>query len=68
MAEHFVTVGQPGRGIVRREYARALNDRFIRVHNTYVMTSIDAVEEVFERSEPGMPFDVYSRTTLKRVR
>lgn len=25
--------GQPGKGIVRREYARALNDRFIRVRN-----------------------------------
>jgi hypothetical protein len=25
--------GQPGKGIVRREYVRALNDRFIRVSN-----------------------------------
>jgi hypothetical protein len=25
--------GQPGRGTVRREYARALNGRFIRAHN-----------------------------------
>ena len=25
--------GQPGKGTVRREYARALNSRFVRVHN-----------------------------------
>ena len=25
--------GQPGKGTVRREYARALNTRFVRVHN-----------------------------------
>jgi hypothetical protein len=25
--------GQPGKGTVRREYARALNNRFVRVHN-----------------------------------
>jgi hypothetical protein len=25
--------GQPGQGTVRREYARALNSRFVRVHN-----------------------------------
>ena len=134
--------GQPGKGIVRREYARTLNDRFIRVRNrseypaqeknpkgevhedegfisvdrsrtalvfrqfhgegfvnqyvesadstptrvvfnseaienipagwqareTYVMSGADAFEEIFELSEPGKSFEVYSRTTLKRVR
>jgi hypothetical protein len=25
--------GQPGKATVRREYARAMNSRFIRVHN-----------------------------------
>ncbi|MGQ0733905.1 MAG: hypothetical protein ACT4QD_09645 [Acidobacteriota bacterium] len=132
--------GQPGKGIVRREYARALNGRFIRVRNrseypaqeknpkgeihddegfisfdrgrkklvlrqfhvegfvnqyvedadsspgrfvfttesienippgwrareTYVVHSQDEVEEVFELAESGKPFEVYSRTRLRR--
>ncbi len=134
--------GQPGKGVVRREYVRALNDRFIRVRNrseyppqeknvkgeihedegfisvdrarkalvfrqfhvegfvnqyvespestptrivftseaienipagwrareTYLIDDRDAIEEIFELSEPGKPFEVYSRTKLRRAR
>lgn len=134
--------GQPGKASVRREYIRALNGRFIRVHNrseyapqvknpkgelhedegwfsfdrarkrivfrqfhvegfvnqyvedpgttspgvvftteaienipsgwrareTYIVHGPDEFEEVFELSEAGKPFEVYSRVRLKRVR
>lgn len=134
--------GQPGKGIVRREYVRALNDRFIRVSNrseypvqeknpkgeihedqgyisfdrarkrlvlrqfhvegfvnqyveelgplpspivftseaienippgwqareTYVVHGPDEFEEVFELAETGKPFEVYSRSRMKRVK
>ena len=134
--------GQPGEASVRREYTRALNGRFIRVHNrseyapqeknpkgelhedegwfsfdrarkrivfrqfhvegfvnqyvedpgttspavvftteaienipsgwrareTYIVHGPDEFEEVFELSEAGKPFEVYSRARLKRVK
>jgi hypothetical protein len=134
--------GQPGKGTVRREYARVLNSRFIRVRNrseypaqeknpkgevhedegfisfdrarktlvlrqfhvegfvnqyvehaessptrlvfttesienipagwrgreTYVVHGADEFEEIFELAESGKPFEVYSRTRLKRAK
>ena len=30
-----------------------------RARETYVMTSADAFEEIFELAEPGKPFEVY---------
>ncbi len=134
--------GQPGKGIVRREYARALQSRYIRVVNrseypaqaknpkgevhedegwfsvdrarqrlvfrqfhtegfvnqyvedadssatklvfmtesienipagwrareTYVVHGPDEFEEVFEMSEAGKPFELYSRARLRRVK
>jgi hypothetical protein len=133
--------GQPGTGTVRREYARALNGRFIRVRNrseypaqeknpkgevhedeglfsfdrarkrlllrqfhvegfvnqyvqetgtvsslvfitesienipagwrareTYVVHGPDEFEEIFELAEAGKPFELYSRTRLKRLK
>jgi len=134
--------GQPGKGIARREYTRALNGRFIRALNhveyqptdkrpngevhedeglfsvdrgrkrlvlrqfhvegfvnhyvedaessssrivfttesienipqgfrareTYVVHGPDEFEEIFEIAEPGKPFELYSRTRLRRVR
>ena len=131
--------GQPGKGTVRREYSRALNSRFIRVHTrseyppqdknpkgevhedegflsfdrarkrlvlrqfhvegfvnqyvqepgpslvftseaienipagwrareSYILHGPDEFEEVFELSEPGKSFELYSRTRLKRLR
>ncbi len=134
--------GEPGNGTVRREYVKALNDRFIRVRNrsaypiqeknpkgevhedegfishdrarkalvfrqfhvegfvntyvevtgstatrivfeseaienipagfrareTYVVSGPDAFEEIFELAEPGKDFQLYSRTTLRRVK
>lgn len=39
-----------------------------RARETYRMQGPDEFEEVFELSEPGKPFEVYSRTRLKRVR
>lgn len=133
--------GQPGKGTVRREYTRALNGRFIRVHNrseypaqeknpkgeihedegfisldrsrkklvlrqfhvegfvnqyveddgttpsrlvftseaienipagwrareTYVVHGPDEIEEIFELADSGKPFEVYSRSRLKRL-
>ena len=134
--------GQPGNGTARREYARALNGRFIRVvhrghyppqeknpkgethedegfigfdkarnrlvfrqfhtegfvntyveepgstpikvvftteaienipagfraRETYLVTGPDEFEEVFEMSEPGKPYEVYSRTRFRRTK
>ncbi len=134
--------GQPGRGTVRREYARALNSRFIRglnrneypaqeknpkgeIHEdegwfsydrarkrlvlrqfhvegfvtqyvedpesvakrlvfttesienipagwrareTYVVHGADEFEEIFELSQAGTPFELYSRSRLTRVK
>jgi len=39
-----------------------------RARETYVFHGPDEIEEVFELSEPGKPFVVYSRTQLKRVK
>ena len=39
-----------------------------RVRETYVVHGPHEFEEVFERSEPGKPFEVYSRARLKRVK
>ena len=39
-----------------------------RTRETYRMLGPDEFEEVFEMSEPGKPFEVYSRTRLKRVK
>ena len=138
-----ISEGQPGTGSVTREYAFALNSRFIRVTNrseyppqeknpkgevhedegfisfdrtrkrlvfrqfhverfvihyvedidatskqrivftseaienipagfqareTYILHGPDDLEELFEMSEPGKPFTVYSRTRLKRMK
>jgi hypothetical protein len=39
-----------------------------RARETYVFHGPDEIEEVFELAEPGKPFEVYSRTRLKRLR
>jgi hypothetical protein len=39
-----------------------------RARETYRLISADEFEEVFELSEPGKPFDVYSRIRLRRVK
>jgi hypothetical protein len=39
-----------------------------RARETYVAHGSDEFEEVFELAEPGKPFGVYSRATLKRVK
>lgn len=39
-----------------------------RGRETYVVHSADEFEEIFELAESGKPFEVYSRTRLKRVR
>lgn len=39
-----------------------------RARETYIRHSADEFEEVFELAQAGKPFDVYSRTRLKRVR
>ena len=39
-----------------------------RARETYVAHGSDEFEEVFELAEPGKPFEVYSRATLKRVK
>jgi THAP4-like, heme-binding beta-barrel domain len=39
-----------------------------RARETYLVHGPDEIEEVFEMAEPGKPFDVYSRTRLKRVK
>lgn len=39
-----------------------------RARETYRQLGPDEIEEVFELAEPGKPFEVYSRTRLKRVR
>ena len=38
-----------------------------RARETYRLISADEFEEVFELSEPGKPFELYSRARLKRV-
>jgi hypothetical protein len=39
-----------------------------RARETYRVINADEFEEVFELSAPGKPFEVYSRTRLKRVK
>jgi hypothetical protein len=39
-----------------------------RARETYRLLGADEFEEVFELSEPGKPFEVYTRTRLKRIR
>ena len=39
-----------------------------RARETYIVHGPDELEEVFELSEPGKSFELYSRTRLKRVR
>lgn len=39
-----------------------------RARETYKQLGPDEIEEVFELAEPGKPFEVYSRTRLKRAR
>ena len=39
-----------------------------RARETYVFHGPDDVEEIFELSEPGKPFAVYSRARLKRLK
>jgi hypothetical protein len=38
-----------------------------RARETYRLLGADEFEEVFELSEPGKPFEVYTRTRLKRI-
>lgn len=59
--------GQPGRGQVRREYSRVLNDRFIRVQNqsTYAPQEKNPKGEVHE--DVGMfSFDAERRRVVLR--
>lgn len=39
-----------------------------RARETYVVQGPDAFEEIFELAESGKPFEVYSRTELRRVK
>ena len=39
-----------------------------RARETYIVLGPDEFEEVFELSEAGKPFEVYSRASLKRVK
>lgn len=39
-----------------------------RARETYTIVAADEFEEVFELAPPGKPFELYSRTRLKRVR
>jgi hypothetical protein len=39
-----------------------------RARESYVLQGADEFEEIFELAESGKPFEVYSRTRLKRVR
>lgn len=39
-----------------------------RGRETYLVSGPDTVEEIFELAESGMPFEVYSRAQLRRVR
>ena len=39
-----------------------------RARETYVITTPDQMEEIFELAEPGKDFEVYSRNRLNRVR
>ena len=39
-----------------------------RARETYIVHGPDEVEEIFELAQAGKPFDVYSRTRLKRIR
>ena len=39
-----------------------------RARETYTFLGPDAFEEVFELSEPGKPFETYSRARFKRVK
>jgi hypothetical protein len=39
-----------------------------RARETYTLVSQDEFEEVFELAAPGKPFELYSRTRLKRVK
>ena len=39
-----------------------------RARESYIVHGPDEFEEVFELAEAGKPFEVYSRTRLKRIR
>ena len=39
-----------------------------RARETYIVHGPDEIEEVFELAEAGKPFEVYSRTRLKRIK
>ena len=39
-----------------------------RARETYIVRGPDEFEEIFELAEPGQPFKIYSRATLKRVK
>jgi hypothetical protein len=39
-----------------------------QARETYIVHSADEFEEIFELAEPGKPFEVYSRTRLRRIR
>jgi hypothetical protein len=38
-----------------------------RARETYIVSGPDEIEEVFELAEPGKPFELYSRSRLRRV-
>jgi hypothetical protein len=39
-----------------------------RARESYTVIGPDEFEETFELAQAGKPFEIYSRTTLKRVR
>ena len=62
-----ISEGQPGKGTVRREYTRALNGRFIRVHNRseYPAQEKNPKGEVHE-DEGFISFDRTRKTLVLR--
>lgn len=60
--------GTPSPGIVFTTEAIENIPSGWRARETYVVHGPDEFEEVFELSEAGKPFEVYSRARLKRVK
>lgn len=68
--EGFVNhyVQDPGSGLVFTSEAIENIPAGWRARETYVARGPDEFEEIFELAEPGKPFEVYSRATLRRVK
>jgi hypothetical protein len=58
---------QPGRVVFSSEAIENIPPGY-RARETYVVLGPDEFEEIFELSEPGKPFELYSRAHLTRVR